>query len=486
MTRLGLGTAGLFLSPRTSFAGTPMTSHRLADLALRIRETPRAKIFDLVVDAIGHGAKPKHVLGATFLAGVHDVEPRPVGGNLHSVMSVEASYRLVETAASAEEAWLVALWNLDSFKDTQQERGDPWVLPPAPKVSFNSETEARQELIAALDTWDEERADRAVVGLLPFHDRESLYEILWPYTARCMAYLGHKIVYGAMTEAVLRRIEWSHAEPTVRSLVYGLVGPGREGPVVRAYEHAVGVADSFPAGWLDNRRTDPSESLALYRTLMTGSYQDAQKAVIEAARDGLAPGTIWDAIRLGAWELWLRRQSDDPESGAAIRAVHTVTETWSLRHAWRNTKSDRTRRLLILQAAAWVPEFRDALLVRKAVSMDGPGIESLGDGVEDVPSDLEELLEVGDPAVARRFLERRPELAPVYLERLRRQLAAKGVEYHQHKCVAAIEDEMSTANPRWVPSLLAPAVSYLPSHKAVDSNLATRSREALRAARVLS
>ena len=56
------------------------------------------------------------------------------------------------------QAWLVALWALDSFKKTQrEEHGEPWVLPAAPKVEFSSEALARRELIAALDSWDEER-----------------------------------------------------------------------------------------------------------------------------------------------------------------------------------------------------------------------------------------------------------------------------------------------------------------------------------------
>ena len=494
ITRLGFGTAGLLMWPRGTFAGPEIPSDRLADLAQRIRETPRARILDLAADAIGHGAKPRNLLGATFLAGVLDVQPRPVGGNLHSVMSVEASYRLAEAAASPRDAWLVALWNLDAFKETQAERGDPWVLPPAPKASFSSEAAARRELIAALDAWDEPRVDRAVVGLLPFTGREALYEILWPYAARCMAYLGHKVVYGAMTEAVLRRIEWRYAEPTARSLVYGLVGQALEsaprpfrkpGPMIRAWEHALSVEPSFPEGWLRNGRAEPAESVAILRALMAGSYQDAQRVVVEAARAGLAPETLWDGVRLGAAELFLRRKSDDPESGEAIRAVHAVTEVWSLGHAWRATRLERNKRLLLLQAAAWVPEMRDALLARDAISMDGPGIESLGEEVEELPANVDELLEADDPAIARAFLDRHPEQAPAYLARLRRQVAPKGVEYHQFKYAVALEDETAPSHPRWASRLLAPAVGYMPTRKTTDNELTARSLHALAKARGL-
>ncbi len=494
IARLGLGAAGLCLAPRGAFAGTAVPVDRLADLATRIRETPRAKILELAIDAIGHGAGPRNLLGATFLAGVHDVQPRPVGGNLHSVMSIEAAYRLVEAAASPREAWMVALWNLDAFKETQAEHGDPWVLPPAPKVSFNTEAEARRELIAGLETWDEPRVDRAIVGLLPYHDRDSLYEILWPYAARCMAYLGHKVVYGAMTEAVLRRIEWRHAEPTARSLVYGLVGNAFEtaprpfrkrGPMTRAYDHAVTLVDAFPAGWPAGARAKPAESLTILRVLLAGDYRDAQRTVIEAARDCLAAETMWDAVRLGASELFLRRGSDDPESGEAIRAVHAVTEVWSLAHAWRATRDERNRKLLLLQAAAWVPEMRDALVARDAISMKGPGIKDLGAGVDAVPPSVDELLEAGDPALARAFLDRHPEQAPVYLARLRRQVAPKGVEYHQFKYAVALEDETAPADPRWTSRLLAPAAGYMPARKTRDNQLTDRSLAALAKAGVV-
>ena len=59
LTRLGLGATGMLLWPRDTFAGPAVPSDRLADLANRIRETPRTKIFDLAADAIGHGAGPR-------------------------------------------------------------------------------------------------------------------------------------------------------------------------------------------------------------------------------------------------------------------------------------------------------------------------------------------------------------------------------------------------------------------------------------------
>jgi hypothetical protein len=458
----------------------------MADLAERIRSASAADLFDVAAGAIQAGATPQVLLGATFLAGVHQVRPRPVGGNLHSVMLLEASFRLVEDASSSRDAWLVALWALDGFKKTQREdRGSQWVLPPAPKVSFASEAEAHREFVAAMEGWEEERADRAITGLLPYHDRESLFEILWPYAARCMAYIGHKIVYGATCESVLRRIDWRHAETTARALVYGLLGIRYDAPQTETFESAAALASSLPEGWQTGNGNDPSDTEALLANMISGSVQEAQKATAAAFQDGVSTDAVWDAVRLGASELFLRRKDNEPLSGPAIRAVHPVTELWSLGHAWRNTKSESNRRVLMLTAVGWVPYMRDALLDRDAISMKGPGIAALGKGERGAPATLDELLESKDAAAVRTHLDRRPQDAAAFLRRLKDKVGAKATEYHQFKYAVAIEDESRRAHPRWASRILAPAVPYLPTGNEPDTDITARANKALTKAGVM-
>ena len=38
-------------------------------------------------------------------------------------MTVEAAFRLAERASSPAEGWLVVLWTMDAFKETQHEQG---------------------------------------------------------------------------------------------------------------------------------------------------------------------------------------------------------------------------------------------------------------------------------------------------------------------------------------------------------------------------
>lgn len=485
LIHMAAGAAGVMLFPHTLAGTSTVRSDQLGDLAERIRAAPRDRVFDLVPGMIADGVDPSILLGATFLAGIQDVRPRPVGGNLHSVMVIEAGYRLVETAVTPMHAWLTALWALDAFKDTQKEEsGDPWVLPAAPEVSFDGEDAARREFASAMEQWDADKADRAVVALVRYLDREAMFELLWPYSARCLAYIGHKIVYGAMTEAVLRRIDWQrHAEPTVRSLVYGLLGYRGDAPLTASYDNAVTKSSALPAGWLERDGEATGDTLALLSALLQSTPTKAQDATVAAIRDGMPAAAVWDAIRLGGSDLFLRRKSDDPESGEAIRAVHPVTELWSFGHAWDSTSRERTKRMLILQAAAWVPEMRDALIERDAIDMKRPGIAQLGVDVEPPPG-LGAVFEASDPAAAASFLERNPAAAKRYLVHLDDAGADRTVEYHQFKYAVAIRDEAARAHPAWRSRILAPAMGYLPVGRERPTDLAFRSLDALERAGV--
>ena len=74
---LGIGAAGTVLFPHPWLAAPD----RLADLAGRFRKASAGELFDVAAAAIVEGADPNAILGASFLAGVHDVRPRPVGGS---------------------------------------------------------------------------------------------------------------------------------------------------------------------------------------------------------------------------------------------------------------------------------------------------------------------------------------------------------------------------------------------------------------------
>lgn len=479
LIRMGLGALGLLVSSgcrqrsAPSYAagaptacdgavGAPSTLRGIgiADLAQRFRDAPGPRALDVAGDAIRAGAGPADVLGATFLAGVQDVRPLPVGDRLHSVMMVESVWELAETAP-LPDATLGALWNLDYFKETQADGGgeDDWVLPPAPSLPHDAFADAaaiEAELVAALDAWDAPRADRAIVAAMPAFDREALFEILWPYCGRCIAYIGHKIVYGAHVERVLRRIDWREAQPAMRSLVYALVagGPGSTG----SHDRAVELARELPDGW-DKGRDAPYRSLELFREIRGRNPSEAQRIVARALRDGEGVATIQDALRLFAADLFTLRNDSAADSAHAIRAVHPSTELNAFGHAFRATARDSTRRLLMLQAAGWLPELRDALLVRDAIGLDREGLETAvgrrGGGPD-----------AADAAAAHDELARYR--APVF---------RRSVESHQFKYLAALEQETRVCHPRWAHWLTSPVEGYLPG---LDDPVSERNDRALR------
>ncbi len=481
---LGLGTAGLFLPHRRVPAAPEFKTSDLEHLAQRFRETPRDQVFDVASEAIRAGAGYKDLLGAVFVAGIHEIRPRQVGGKLHAVMMVESAYQLAQDAP-AEDAWLAAFWNLNDFKRSQmldRIQGD-WELSPTPEVSFANEEAARTEFAAAMEDWDDDRADRAIVGLLEHHNSDSVFEILWPLASRCYVNIGHKIIYAVQIERVLRRLDWHLAEAPLRSLVHGLLFVRADGPRTTAFDHALELAPAIPAGWLSGQ-PDPAESEAILKQLRAASSEEAQQLVMTALQQGLAAESIWDGLRLYASELFVKRPPGPPRSRAAILPVHAVTVTNAFGYVWRNTQNEQTRRLAVLQAAGWLPLLKRDLTRIIRLSTDGMGIDELGTNESQPLETIASVFEARTPDQTRLYLDNNPQQASAYLAGLRSQMFRRAVEHHQYKYAAAIWEESGLTDPRWSSRILAPAIDYLPTAAEPETEVYERSRHALRQAGV--
>jgi hypothetical protein len=455
------------------------TAPGLGALAETLRTCSRGEALERAGAAIRAGATPSDILAAVFQAGIQDVRPRHVGGKLHCVMVVEAAFQLAEST-DRQGAWLLALWNLDDLKRSQEldrAEGD-WVLPARPAVSFASEAAARAEFLAAMDAWDEERADRALVGLLPFHQHVTLFELVWPLAARSYVNIGHKAIFAAQVERVLARIGWAGAEPALRSLVYGLLHRP-SGPQTEAFDHARELAATLPGSWLAGRE-DPAESERLLRSLRATSASEAQDLAAAALRAGIGPGTLWDGLRLWASELFLRRLRSRPaEHREALLPVHAVTVVNALGHAWRSSTSDATRRLLVLQAAGWLALLRDDLAGIAGLGPDTRALETLATAGGSTPATIEDLLREPTPVAAYTFLGRTGATS-AFRSVLAGHITRKAGEHHQHKYAAAVFEESRLAHARWQPQLLACAVPYLPAASEPDTELAERSLSVLK------
>ena len=459
---LGLGSAGVCLQ------GFPIRPARArimernaARLAAHIIATPEKELFDFTAGLIGDGLNRETLLNATFLAGVQELQPR-VSGPLHAVMVVASSFQLAD-ASPERDRWLAPLWNLSFFKTSQMEdhqRG-VWSLPPSPKVSFASEAQGRREFKDAMEAWDEARAERALVGWLPYGNTREIFEILWPMGARCFVNIGHKMIYPAQIHRVLTRVGWTHGEPVLRSLVRGLLY-AKANKQVEAYHRSMTLARELPENWLLGKES-PKQSMELMTTLRNATSHQAQQILIDAFKDGLGPTSIWDGLRLLATELFHRRPATkSPAERAALLSVHPVTVINAFHYGWRQTKREETRRLLILQAAGWMPLMRQALARIVDHQMAGNGLEHLGSSVSRDGENREALFHLRSPDKMRLHLDQSKGDDLWYLDRLRHHLLRKGVENHQFKYGAAMAEEAYLIHPQWRSRILAPAVNYLP------------------------
>ena len=436
--------AGVLCAARPGWAAAGAARRRRADelegLADRILATPRAQVFELVEPLLRRGLPWEDLEGAVFLAGIREVEPRPVGNKLHSVLAVESVYQLA-AGGPASERGMAVLWSLDEIKSAQgrdARRGD-WQLPARPDVSFSSREAAERELRAAFSAHDEERADRAVVGLLAFVGRSELFEVLWPFAMREHVGLCHRTIFAAHVDRILRRVGDQRLEGPARSLVYGLL-EARPGPTVAEYEASRRIATTIREGWT---RGEPAaeKSLEVARALQGASSAAARERFVAELNAGLDPASLWDALRLAAADFFARRPG--------LLVVHVTN---ALFHVYRATRSDATRRLALLQAASWMPLFRERFVRSRGMSMQACGLAGV----------LEETAGTSGR-----------ELADGHRAHLFRGVD----ENHQPKYAAAILEDAQLADPRWRRALLAPALAYLPTGQTLATALGARSRE---------
>ncbi len=87
-----------------------------------------------------------------------------------------------------------------------------------------SPEKAADEFHAAMQAWDEERADRAVAAFVRSRGADEVVEAMWRYGARDFRDIGHKGIFVSNSWRTLQTIGWRHAEPTMRLARHGFAG----------------------------------------------------------------------------------------------------------------------------------------------------------------------------------------------------------------------------------------------------------------------
>jgi hypothetical protein len=445
-----------------------------------IESAPRNRIIEGAIERLRDGLSYRRLLGGVFLAGIRNIKPRPVGFKFHAVMVVSSAHQLALDAPQ-EDRLVPLLWALDNFKASQEAdvREGDWVLGPVKESSVPSPAAAPAAFRDAMEKWDAEAADAAVAGLCRGASSGEVMEALWPYGARDWENIGHKIIFTAHAWRTLETIGWQHAEPVLRSLVFGILNGGPDESAA-PYAENLGLAGKVRKGWAHGRKDDGATT-AFLDALRQASPRDAARKAAEMLDQGIAPESIWDAIFLAAGELSMRRPG--------IVALHAMTASNSLHYTYLSSAVESTRLLALLQAASWLPLYREALRARDGLPEDGPRIDRLEPepAVEPVPAAaLFEGLARNRMNAARSILARSEwadNPAP-FMDAARRLVFAKGTDSHDFKYAAAAFEEAPMASPKWRPRLLAASAFHLRGTTDADSPLLERTRKALHAVKV--
>lgn len=447
-----------------------------------LEDTPRDRLLEEMASRIQRGTTYREVLTALLLAGVRNIQPRPVGFKFHAVLVVNSAHLASQNSPDADR-WLPIFWALDYFKSSQARdvsEGD-WTMSALDEGAIPSADRARTAFTDAMDRWEEPRADLAAAGLVRALGAQEVFDRFCLYGARDFRDIGHKAIYVANSWRTLQNIGWQHAEPVIRSLAYALLDRrGAGNPAENDYEEDrpgrrnLERVSAFRADWQRGRR-EPGVELELLATLRTGSWDDAAVQTLELVNGGSSVTVVWDAIFLHAGELLMRRPG--------IASLHASTTANALHYAFQQTANDETRRFLLLQAASFMPLFARAA---DAGGESGSRIDQLeplalagtpSEGLAEIFADIS-----GDQSAAARktlaWLQSNAD-ARAFIDGARRLIYLKGRDSHDYKFSAAVLEDYAHLAPGLRDRFLAASVHWLKGSGAPDSPLVARTRALL-------
>src|SRR5213075_1924739 len=101
-----------------------------------LEDTPRERVLEEVAQRIKHGTTYREIVAALMLAGVRNIQPRPIGFKFHAVLVVNSAH-LASISSPETDRWLPIFWALDHFKSSKaaDEREGDWALGPVNESS---------------------------------------------------------------------------------------------------------------------------------------------------------------------------------------------------------------------------------------------------------------------------------------------------------------------------------------------------------------
>ena len=453
-----------------------------------LEETPREKLLEEVALRIKHKTTYKEILSALLLAGVRNIQPRPLGFKFHAVLVVNSAH-LASLQAPEEDRWLPIFWALDQFKSSQArdvQEGN-WTLGPVDEARVPTAEKTSALFEEAMESWDLEKADVAAAAIARHQTPQQSLELFAKYGARDFRDIGHKVIYVANSWRTLEHIGWQHAEGVLRSLAYGLLEHDGPNPSTadfaedRAGRRNLQLAHDLPQDWLKGvENADPSapstqlpHERRLLDYLRRGNALQAGSFIAELLRRGVSVHAIWDCLHLHAAEMLMRHPG--------IVTLHASTSLNAMRFLFDKTTVDHTRRFLLLQAAAFMVHFRDRSGTHIGAEIQDLTAESLGGSPEDGLPSLLEVIGQDNVSAARMTLG--------YLQNggdpnalknaLRRLVYMKGTDSHDYKFSVAVFEDHERMSKKWSAHQFAASVYWLKGAAAPENGLVQRTKQAL-------
>ena len=461
---------------------------RLSDdiepLVRLIEETQRGKLLEAVAERIQKGTSYREVVAALLLAGVRNIQPRPsVGFKFHAVLVVNSAH-LASISSPDEQRWLPIFWALDQFKSSQARdvEENNWTMAPVDESHVPPAHQARAMFIEAMDRWDESKADVAAAALARSAGSNELFDLFARYGSRDFRSIGHKAIYVANAWRTLNCVGWQYAEPVLRSLTYALLATeGKGNPAENDFEadrpgrQNIAKAKKLRDDW-QHGKVDTQATKDLIATIYAGETAELCDQIVETINRGVSPQSCWDALLVGSGELLMRQPG--------IVGLHTLTTTNAMRYAFQTAGDDETRKMLLLQNAAFLPMFRAGMNGRGKV--EPHKVTELEPA--EIPADSSAALDkIFEDVGGNRMQAARETLAYAranpqphdFINRARTLVFLKGRDSHDYKFSSAVLEDYLHVSPEWRDRFLATSVFNLRGSGGANNPLVERTQAAL-------
>lgn len=477
-------TAAAFGTARIGSAARPATASLTGDELVRLLiDADREPLLELLVTRIKKGLDYPSLLGAVADASARQVRPYPhVGFKYHAFMVLHSVHRTT-LLGRPEDRWLSILWSADVLKGSQaaEQRSGSWTLGPVAEHLVPGADKAETAFRKAMERWDPEAADAAVVGLLRSMGRERIFDLLFRYGARDFRAIGHKAITVANCHRLLGVVGAEHAEPMLRSLILALLNhKGEPNPADidlapdRPWRQNLVMAEQAPTPVPAKGEGGGGAVAGLLEVLREGTADDASRAVLASSAQGADDADLWTAIFSAAGDLMVKQSK--------IVSVHANTTAQALHYAYRHASDLGTRRMILLQAASFMPLFCDLLGGnRRSLGIETLEASDLNVDSSSALEDIFETINVDRVDAARKtfgYLSAGGnELS--FMQLARHYVVDRNLGYHDYKLAESAFENAAALESPWRERYLASSVLYLKGSADKPNEVVGRARALL-------